>query len=297
MKRVLCATDFSEASDEALRQAHEIALGAGAALAVCHVVPDVQRIHPLFPQRHLAEALGAPALEQRARAALIERAEKVTGRGPNEIEIILAIGSGYPEILQHVEEWRADLLVAGGRGHSGLGRLLGSVASHLVRYASCPVLIARTSAARGVVLAATDLSDAALPAIAAAAEEAVRRNASLVVAHAFDFAGSAGFWALGSPFGLATALLPAEIINEVRDAARATLEGALARFGAKGEIAILEGAPAASILREAEARGAELIVVGTRGRTGFARVALGSVAENVVESAACSVLAVRLHAS
>jgi len=57
---------------------------------------------------------------------------------------------------------------------------------------------------------------------------------------------------------------------------------------------IEEGDAAATIVWIAEQRGCELIVMGTHGRTGLARVLLGSVAENVVRLAPCPVLTVRL---
>jgi nucleotide-binding universal stress UspA family protein len=53
------------------------------------------------------------------------------------------------------------------------------------------------------------------------------------------------------------------------------------------------GEPARGILDEAEALGAELIVMGTHGRTGFDRVLFGSVAEKVVRTSSCPVLTVR----
>jgi len=50
----------------------------------------------------------------------------------------------------------------------------------------------------------------------------------------------------------------------------------------------------AAIVAAAEERGAGLIVVGSKGKTGWRRVLLGSVAESVVQRARCSVLVVRL---
>jgi nucleotide-binding universal stress UspA family protein len=57
---------------------------------------------------------------------------------------------------------------------------------------------------------------------------------------------------------------------------------------------VLEGSAASAIVACAEELGAGLVVVGTHGRTGLARLTLGSVAERVIRGAGCSVLAVRL---
>jgi nucleotide-binding universal stress UspA family protein len=55
-----------------------------------------------------------------------------------------------------------------------------------------------------------------------------------------------------------------------------------------------EGEPAAEILKLAQEEGADLIVLGTHGRTGLGRILLGSVAEQVVRRAACPVLTVKM---
>ncbi len=57
----------------------------------------------------------------------------------------------------------------------------------------------------------------------------------------------------------------------------------------------VQGDAATAILEAARTLPAELVVVATRGRTGIARMVLGSVAEKVVAHAHCSVLAMRLH--
>jgi nucleotide-binding universal stress UspA family protein len=62
------------------------------------------------------------------------------------------------------------------------------------------------------------------------------------------------------------------------------------------EHCLRDGPPAAEIAREAKEMNADLIVVGTQGRTGLARVLLGSVAEEVLRQAACPVLTVKAPA-
>jgi universal stress protein A len=56
---------------------------------------------------------------------------------------------------------------------------------------------------------------------------------------------------------------------------------------------VVVGRPARAIVQEAEQMGADLIVMGTHGRTGFAHLMLGSVAEQVLRTAPCPVLTVR----
>jgi len=68
---------------------------------------------------------------------------------------------------------------------------------------------------------------------------------------------------------------------------------AVRRLGIDAECKIVRNPAAAAIVKEADAVGAELVVVGTHGTTGLARLMLGSVAEKVTRAAGCSVLLVR----
>jgi nucleotide-binding universal stress UspA family protein len=84
-------------------------------------------------------------------------------------------------------------------------------------------------------------------------------------------------------------------IRDLRARASASLDAALARFQVKGTAVVDDGTPPEVILRQAAQRGAQLICIGTLGRTGVRRMLLGSVAETVVRQAQCSVLVERLH--
>ena len=74
---------------------------------------------------------------------------------------------------------------------------------------------------------------------------------------------------------------------------REKLEGVSVPAGVRVERQVAEGAPAEEILRAAQAVKANLIVMGTHGRTGLARLLAGSVAEQVMRRAPCPVLTVR----
>ena len=86
------------------------------------------------------------------------------------------------------------------------------------------------------------------------------------------------------------------VVTEFMDAAREiATRGAdeLEAAGVRAESAIRQGDPRISILEEAKEWGAELIIVGSHGRTGVERWLMGSVAEYVVRHASCSVEVVR----
>jgi universal stress protein A len=152
--------------------------------------------------------------------------------------------------------------------------------------------VARPVQKPGLVVAATDLSDPSLPAIAAGAAAAERRGARLVVLSVLEWGSAMPMPALGM-FGTLPAIPPPEVQQQVRDALASAVEQAMARLNVKGEVVIADGSPASGIVQAAEELGAELVVVGTQGRTGLARLALGSVAEQVIRTASSSVLTVR----
>lgn len=291
--RVLVATDLSPISDEALKQGEAFARLSDARLGVVHVVPNVQPINMFFPQRNVADETSFAELTGQVRAILEERIRTLTGRDHTTVDIFVDVGLDYAEVIRRAEEYKASEVVIGSLGKTGLRRaLLGSVAEKIVRYAHCPVLVVRPGEAKGVVVAATDMSDPSLPAIRFGALEAERRGAKLVVVHAVDFRGASLLGEIGSFFGGAP---PAPDVAALVEAAKTLLQKAMVNLGVRGEVVILDGAASAVVAEYAEKVGAELVVVGTRGRTGLSRLTLGSVAERIVQHAPCSVLAVRQH--
>jgi len=88
-----------------------------------------------------------------------------------------------------------------------------------------------------------------------------------------------------------------EGLDELRATARRRLEELLRDAGVPDEATVLGGSGVDVIVQYAETIGAELVVVGTHGRSGFKRLTLGRTAASVVERAPCSVLVVRLAAA
>ena len=139
----------------------------------------------------------------------------------------------------------------------------------------------------------TDGSDASQAALQWAAEEARLRSARLVVLHAWSFIppqpiGDPGL--LGVP---SSGDLPGHLEAE-RHAAESALDAALAQVGAWGlevERNLVEGDAGAALVTASES--AQLVVVGSHGRSGFRAALLGSVSRHVTSHAACPVVVVK----
>jgi nucleotide-binding universal stress UspA family protein len=291
-RKVLCATDFSEAADVAIRAADREARLHRARLVILHAAPSTFPGALMFPHEVERSLVERERLASELIDLVLERVGALTGRTADEMEIVIEDGPADVAIVKRGEELGADLTVIGSVGASGLRRLfLGGVASRVVRYAHGSVLVARPGPDSGRLLLATDFSGPSGPAAEAAADEARRRGAHLTVAHSLEvIAPDVGF---REPMPLPPSVLPIASIDELRSAARQQLELALAAASVPGDVAVTVGPPGRSIVRLAEQVRAELVVVGTAGRTGIDRILLGSVAEAVVRDAPCSVLVVR----
>jgi nucleotide-binding universal stress UspA family protein len=290
--RVLAATDLSELAREAIRQGHLQALAGDGVLGVCHVLP-LSGVHELFPAGR--EATMETFSSELAAEVVSRSVMSLTGRAREAFEVFIEHGMHYAEIVRRAESWRASLVVVGGRRQSGTATaLLGSVGEKVVRYAPCSVLVARARSDRGLVIAATDLSSASELAVEVAVSEARRRRAKLMVLYVVDQGLFAG---VGPSTGHSPVATSRDQLEETARTACSSIEALLAKLGVGGQVAIVEGHAAPWILRYAAEERPELLVLGTKGRTGLARVVLGSVAERVVREATTSVLAVRLHTS
>lgn len=295
--RVLVATDLSPASDEALVEADRFVRALGGSLLVLHVMPFSTQTNVLFPQNVERESLGIVQLQERISSALSERVAEKTGRSGEDVTLRIESGPVDATIVRVAEEVGAGLVVVGSHGAEGFGRrVLGSVADRVVRHAHCPVLVARWQAAKGKILAATDLSDPSYPAVEVAAQLASRSGAEVTVVHVVegpDEGTSGRRWTGDEPWPAPSPQADARLDEATVNA----LSVFVARSGAGADLRVVSGTPAAAIVQMAEELPAELVVVGCHGRTGLKRLLLGSVAETVIRAAPCSVLAVRVGSS
>jgi nucleotide-binding universal stress UspA family protein len=292
--KILVPTDFSDASEEAIRLGRDIAKHDGAVLALSHAIPEIWDVpdrsaHPWL----LGDFADAQEIERRATEALAQKAAEIAKDGV-QVETYIDGGEPHAAIVRRAEQLAASLVVVGSHGRTGLSRMvLGSVAEKVVRYAHSPVLVARKSPTDGPVVTGTDLSEAARLGVREAARLAAARKSELIVLHVVDLG-----WMGRSPFAVDTAALSAAVGKSegMKEAERRLSEEiALATKDIDVKITrdVSVGDPAAVLVRWAEDSNARLVVVSTHGRTGLSRALLGSVAERVVRLSHTSVLAFR----
>ena len=143
------------------------------------------------------------------------------------------------------------------------------------------------------VLHPSDFSLASRPAFRKAMDLAKALRGDLVLVHVLPF--------VVVPVMMAEGYIPAATLDELQETARAVAQRHLNRLVAQAKQAgvrvssrLVVGDPVDDrIVRTAKAVHADMIVMGTHGRTGFRRFLLGSVAARVVATASCAVLTVR----
>jgi nucleotide-binding universal stress UspA family protein len=285
--RVLVATDGSEAADKAIGLASSIDWPAGTQIRVVNVIEPIPPVPaaewvgagaPLeanYPQE--AESIAKGVLAG-ACDALAHTTAEVGGQ--------TLYGRPATSILESARAFGADLVIVGSRGHGTIASmLLGSVGAEVADLAECPVLIARGRHLTRAVLG-VDESEFSRAAEKIVAEWPIFAKVAIEVTHV---AQAALPWmaALGPAVPVEPEIGPEEY-ETVGAATRRLKDAGRHAFGR-----MVIGDPAAGLLLTAEEAQADLIVVGTHGRTGLSRAVYGSVARNVMLHAPCSVLVVR----
>jgi nucleotide-binding universal stress UspA family protein len=142
-RRILCAIDFSEGSLSALAYALNVAEEADARLTLLHVIetPPELRENPLAPDFDIDSIHAAAAADARRR---LDDLVPEQARTYCTVETAVVDGRAYRKVLQRAAEEETDLIVMGVHGRGAVDLLLfGSTTHHIIRAATCPVLIVR----------------------------------------------------------------------------------------------------------------------------------------------------------
>jgi nucleotide-binding universal stress UspA family protein len=207
--------------------------------------------------------------------------------GPTEVNNEVLPTAAVPTFVDLSKD--AELVVTGCRGSGQWpGRLLGSVSSGVLRYAHCPVAIVHdddpltSHPSQAPVLVGIDGSSASELATAIAFDEASRRNVGLVALHAWSDTDVSAWPGIDWP---ATESTAEEVLAE-------RLAGWQEQYPdvQVSRIVVCDQAARQLVQRSGDA---QLVVVGSRGRGGFAEMLLGSVGETVAQMARVPVIVAR----
>lgn len=256
---VLVAVDDSAATTAAVRIAARFAARRATDLTIVHVAGA-----PLRSGAHGRDPL--PAAVEVARTAEPRVDIRPLGRTGPIVGVVAELAQDYA------------LIVIGSRGHSALqDAALGSHAVALAASAPCPVVVVRPGADRlrpgGPVVAALAGGPVDAPVLEFAFAEAAQRGVPLVAVRSVSRVLPAGRLVL-------TALAP-DVRSAPEDEVRAEIEPWCERHPqVPVRVEVRRGGAAASILESA--RGAGLVVVGSRGRGARAGLVLGSTSQAVL---------------
>lgn len=298
IKNIVVGVDYSEHAKTALRQAARLAKAHGATVHAIHVVES-------FAMADMSEAM-SKTLEQISAhfvgvaTKYVTRTAGEAGFAPGEVKIKVEVGMPVPAIARLAASVHADLLIVGRIGSTTEAKGAGGLAVQCVRAIPTRVLVLKQDASGPFrrIVAATDFSEFARLAVAEAARFAKADGAELHVVHVRrpEIAAPLGDPLLTPPVWLGD---QAELDAAADRLARRKVEAevvphdAMVR-GLKVMCAVHTHANAGlGLLEYAEGVKADLLVMGTLGRTGLKKLLLGSTAERVLRTGACSMLAIK----
>lgn len=289
LQRLCVGTNFGPES--------EAAIATAAALAQTYAA-HVDLISVVQPPSFYAKVLSPIQSRLEDVDAVVERVRQrldgVARQGPLEHLAVVAqvrVGTPFAEIIAHVRQQQDDLVVVGTKSTGGLSALLlGRTAERVLRKSPVPVLVAKKPLPEqpGVIVAPVDFSPAGLPALRQAVALARQWGAKLVLVHAIEPAAEVYGWGAELAGGDVYLVEPEALDPEWKE-----LVAGLDLGRVQWSQATRRGYAVQTVCEVAAEVGADLIVIGTHGRSALPHALLGSVAEGVTRSAGCNTLTVR----
>ncbi len=287
---IIVGTDGSPSAWAALKWAAGEAAMHHVPLTVVHVAPSLPPMTStmIWPSGRVADEILATE-EAEARRIIDEAVEFVRSKGGGdrpEVNSEALFGGVVPALVDLSTE--AKMVVVGCRGRSGSDRrLLGSVSSGVVHHARCPVVVVHgetppEQSDKRPVLVGIDGSPASELATEIAFDEASRRGVPLMALHV---------WA-DADMSIVPSMEPAALQQAAETTLAEGLAGWQERYPEVEVQRLVEFEnPATHLLRHSE--NASLVVVGSRGRGGFAGMLLGSVSSAVAHGSRAPVIVAR----
>ncbi len=293
-KNILCATDFSDFSNQSIVYGVELAKEFGAGLTICHVI-DLSSV-AIYGEFQLE-----PVEQQnRVMADAKTQLNKLVGDQPVNWKPLVTVGRPADEISRVVEERNIDLVITATRGRSGLKRLiLGSITERLMRTLTCPLLVvcspgqvADDAPARLIrlnkILVGCDFSADSNQAFEHGLSLAQEYEAELHLAHVIEPPIQPNLIHVET-------VIPGEIQEDHRNLLIQKLKDMVPPEAANWctpQITIMEGQPYDELVKYADTRDIDMIVLGVRGHGLVKTLFLGSTTDRVIRHSSCPVLSV-----
>lgn len=288
LTRILVAIALDGRSAVALQRADDMARTLGADLYVLHVIPAKRWLDAIFAEHSDDED---PAVPERIRAAMEATSrfcELILGRPFSSDHIAIREGATAQRIIEAAGEIDAALVVVGG---SSPGRYIRHHSRHIgssvMREADRPVLMARAPTSTRTIVAATDFSDEAFPALTRASDLGARLHAPVTFVHNIGLTGRV---ARASALGLPMPAAP-DVVAQRRVRLRELADGL---GGSIDTVVLTRESATEAILEVARLQDADMVVIGTRRRGTLDTTPLEGTVETVATSTRRSVLAIPL---
>ncbi len=297
IENILVGVDFSESSEAALVEGLRIAQAADAKLRALHVI-DSDLAEYVIREAHVSES---------------EMLEQAFDRLKNYVDTALGcmqcadgevlIGHPFVELFRACKNHAADLLVLGSGGTDVQGRHAGVLASRCVRKVPTKVLLVRERQREPFkkVVACVDFSEHSNDAVELAAQIAKQDGAELNLLHVcrpvVPGYGDMGAFGGGKLFDISLPPYPeldyAKQQKEKLGELSAEILGEKYPDLAPESHVFTDTKPSHGIVEFLVKEKADLVVLGTRGRTGVRSLLMGTTAEKIVNHSPCSVLAIK----
>jgi hypothetical protein len=288
LKHILLASDGSESSEGAVKEAIYLAKSCVAKLSVIYVLET----NPEF------ETEGLKFVEKMEHAARehLELIRNEAAAQNVEVEaIVRRTDQPYKAIVEEAAKMKSDVIVMGRRGRTGLEKMLmGSVAAKVIGYAPCKVLVVPRFAMISCknILIATDGSKYSVAAATEAIGIAKRCKSNLII---ITVVHTEALSSMSPDTGYTQSQQEVIERQELQRAERniSGVKELAEKEGIHAEGVISEGRPYEAIAKAALEKNIDLIVIGSHGRTGVSKFLMGSVTERVIGHAESAVLVVK----
>ena len=287
-KPILVAMDFSPYSAAALKQAIWLARRTGAPIVLTHSIPDFSKSVYWGPYER---EVNQRELHDRSETAM-RRVVVDLNAMDLDVTFRTLVGEPFVEITRAVQAEGYGMVLAGTRGAGKLEQFfVGSTAKRLIRKCPASVWIVKAEhlVPPKVVLAATDFSEVSFKAVKEGLKIAQQADAEFHLLHIIDSKDVPEDLISRVPEG-------STLRQEINDEATKRLDTFVASLSVDGtqiQSHLSWGTPWQEIRRIAKHQAAELIVIGTVGRSGIQGLLLGNTADKVLDTCDCSILTIK----